>query len=176
MYGLKQAAILAYKQLKQNLAHHGYHPIPHSVGMWKHKSRKTIFCLCVDDFGIQYHTQADADHLIHALRQYYKITIDWNGRNYCGLQLDWNYKDRHVDISMPGYIDNLLQKLKINVHHGQLMHHTNGANQLTGNHHNITYHKILPQGSLILLHYYCSQSSDHSYTTQEQLTHLCYRD
>ena len=114
MYGLKQAAILAYKQLKQNLAQHGYHPIPHSVGMWKHKTRKTLFCLCVDDFGIQYHTQADADHLIHALQQYYKITIDWDGRNYCGLQLNWNYTDRYVDISMPGYIDTLLDRLKHN--------------------------------------------------------------
>ena len=111
MYGLKQAAILAYKQLKKNLAHHGYFPIPHSVGMWKHKTRKTLFCLCVDDFGIQYHTQADADHLIHALKQYYKITIDWEGTDYCGLHLQWNYEKQYVDISMPGYIDNLLDRL-----------------------------------------------------------------
>ena len=68
MYGLKQAAILAYKQLKTNLAKFGYHPIPHSNGMWKYKSRKTLFCLCVDDFGIQYHIHVDADHLIHALQ------------------------------------------------------------------------------------------------------------
>ena len=112
MYGLKQATILAYKQLKTNLAKFGYHPIPHSVGMWKHKSRKTLFCLCVDDFGIQYHSRADADHLIHALRQFYKITIDWDGKNYCGLQLDWDYQAGHVDISMPGYIDRLLTRLK----------------------------------------------------------------
>ena len=112
MYGLKQAAILAYKQLKTNLANFGYHPIPHSVGMWKHKSRKTLFCLCVDDFGIQYHNRADADHLIHALQQFYEITIDWKGRNYCGLQLDWDYQAGHVDISMPGYIEHLLDRLK----------------------------------------------------------------
>ncbi len=33
MYGLKQAAILAYKQLKENLSKYGYYPIPHTVGM-----------------------------------------------------------------------------------------------------------------------------------------------
>ena len=112
MYGLKQAAILAYKQLKTNLATYGYYPIPHSVGMWKHKTRKTLFCLCVDDFGIQYHSRADADHLIHALQSFYKITIDWSGQNYCGLHLDWNYDSGFVDISMPGYIDKLLKRLQ----------------------------------------------------------------
>ena len=54
MYGLKQAAILAFQQLKKNLSKHGYAPIPHTVGMWKHKSKPTTFYLCVDDFGIKY--------------------------------------------------------------------------------------------------------------------------
>ena len=80
--------------------------------MWKHKTRKTVFCLCVDDFGIQYHNKADANHLVNALQQYYKITIDWAGQNYCGLHLQWNYTERYVDISMPGYNDWLLQRLK----------------------------------------------------------------
>ena len=112
MYGLKQAAILAYKQLKTNLATYGYYPIPHSVGMWKHITCKTLFCLSVDDFGIQYHSKADADHLIHALRQFYKITINWDGKDYCGLHLDWNYANHYVDISMPGYTHRLLDRLK----------------------------------------------------------------
>lgn len=67
--------------------------------MWKHKTRKTRFCLCIDDFGIQYHNRADADHLINALQAFYKITIDWSGRNYCGHQLDWNYQAGHVYIN-----------------------------------------------------------------------------
>ena len=54
MYGLKQAAILAYTKLISILKPFGYHPIPHTVGMWQHKTRKTKFCLCVDDFGIKY--------------------------------------------------------------------------------------------------------------------------
>ena len=33
MYGLKQAAIFAYDQLKRNLAPHGYKPIPNTVGL-----------------------------------------------------------------------------------------------------------------------------------------------
>ena len=66
------------------------------------------FCLCIDDFGIQYHSKANADHLIHALCQFYKITIHWEGKDYCGLHLDWNYTEKYIDISMPGYINCLL--------------------------------------------------------------------
>ena len=112
MYGLKQAAKLAYDQLVKNLAPHGYYPVPNTVGIWKHTTRKTKFCLCVDDFGIQYHTQADAQHLIDTLKRYYTITIDWSGTSYCGLNIEWNYKERFVDISMPGYIKKLITRIK----------------------------------------------------------------
>ena len=111
MYGVKQAAILAYNQLKTNLAPHGYRPIPNSVGMWTHESKPIQFCLCVDDFGIKYQNKQDVEHLITALKLNYNITIDWSGRNYCGLTLDWDYHAKHVDISMPGYIHKLLTRL-----------------------------------------------------------------
>ncbi len=111
MYGLKQAAILAYNQLKTNLAPHGYRPIPNSVGMWTHDSKPIQFCLCVDDFGIKYQNKQDVEHLITTLKHNYNITIDWSGRNYCGLTLDWDYHAKHVDISMPGYIHKLLTRL-----------------------------------------------------------------
>ena len=64
MYGLKQAAILAYKQLVERLKEHGYHPIPTSNGLWKHESRPTLFALCVDDFGIKYNSREDLQQLI----------------------------------------------------------------------------------------------------------------
>ena len=76
MYGLKQAAILAWTNLVDNLAQHGYCLIPHSIGMWEHVSRPTKFCLCVDDFGIKSFSQNDTDHLLHALQQNYSITTD----------------------------------------------------------------------------------------------------
>ena len=101
MYGLKQAAILAYEQLVTNLKQHGYRPLPHTTGMWEHVTRPTKFCLCVDDFGIKYFSKDDADHLLNALRQHYDITTDWTGKNYCGLTFHWNYIEQYVDVSMP---------------------------------------------------------------------------
>ena len=50
MYGLKQAAILAYKLLVKRLSQDGYQPIPLTNGLFRHCTRKTVFALCVDDF------------------------------------------------------------------------------------------------------------------------------
>jgi hypothetical protein len=46
------------------------------------------------------------------LQSHYTISIDWKGKYYCGLELDWNYEDSHVTLSMPTYIINALQKFQ----------------------------------------------------------------
>ena len=88
MYGLRQAARLAYDDLKTHLAKYGYYPDTIAQNIWKHNERKTKFCLCVDDFGVQYFSQDDKMHLINALQDKYKITVDTTGANFCGLHLD----------------------------------------------------------------------------------------
>ena len=113
MYGLKQAALLAYHHLLTFLKPAGYIPIANSIGMWKHRTRKTIFCLCIDDFGIKYMNDEDLTHLLTILRANYGVTVDKEGRNFCGLNLDWNYQQGYVDVSMPGYI----QKVLLKYHH-----------------------------------------------------------
>ena len=112
MYGLKQAAVLAYNNLVSNLEKHEYYPIPHTVGMWKHRTRNITFCLCVDDFGVKYYDKNDAHHLIQSLNQSYITAVDWEGRNFCGLNLDWHYKDGFVDISMDNYVQKVLTKFQ----------------------------------------------------------------
>ena len=111
MYGLRQAAILAYNNLKKNLAQHGYHPIVGTVGLWQHDTRPTKFCVCVDDFGVKYYTKEDAIHLMNSLRTHYKCTTDWTGKTYCGLTFDWNYDKGYVDVSMPNYVTDSLKRL-----------------------------------------------------------------
>ena len=80
MYGLKQAAILAYRQLVQFLTNYGYKPCTFTNTMWKHDTQQTLFCLCVDDFGIKYYSKDDANHLLAALRNHNKILEDWTGK------------------------------------------------------------------------------------------------
>ena len=67
MYGLKEAAILAYKQLCVHLAKSGYHPMKHTPGLWRHESCLTTFTLAVDNFGMKYFIKSDATHLFQAL-------------------------------------------------------------------------------------------------------------
>ena len=68
MKGYGISSNIAYDNLVRNLKTHGYHPIPHTLGLWKHNTRQTTFCLCVDDFGIKYYNNDDADHLLNSLK------------------------------------------------------------------------------------------------------------
>ena len=84
MYGLKQVAELARDQLVATLKPYGYYPTTESQNIWAHISRPTKFCLCVDDFGIKYFSQEDAEHLLTALRSAYEVTVDSTGKFVAG--------------------------------------------------------------------------------------------
>ena len=88
MYGLPQAGLLANEQLETRLNKHGYVQSKLVPGLWKHKTRKIHFTLVVDDFGVKYIRQEDADHLKAVLEQHYTVTTDWSGTQYIGLTLD----------------------------------------------------------------------------------------
>ena len=92
MHGLKQAARLAYNLLCKCLAEKDYAPSLISPNIWNHNTRATKFCLCVDDFGIQYFNNKHTEHLLNALKQHYTVSCDWSGANYCVFKLDLNYK------------------------------------------------------------------------------------
>ena len=113
MYGLPQAGILAETQLIHFLGKYGYSPVPHTPGLWRHQWRPITFCLVVDDFGVKYVGREHADHLIQCLRNHYKeIDIDWAGKRFCGIHLNWDYINRTCNLSMPGYVDHALHKFQ----------------------------------------------------------------
>jgi hypothetical protein len=112
MYGLKEAAILAYDQLKAHLAPFGYFPVRQTPGLWRHIDRRTTFTLAVDDFGIKFFSRTDADHLFAALSTKYALTKDWSGSSYLGFKINWHYDAGYVDISMPGYVPKALLTLR----------------------------------------------------------------
>jgi hypothetical protein len=64
----------------------------------------------VDDFGVKYVGREHAEHLIECIKKNYNISSDWKGSAYCGLTLECDYKNRTVDLSMPGYIKAALHK------------------------------------------------------------------
>ena len=64
----------------------------------------------VDDFGVKYTGQYNAQHLINTIKKFYTLSEDWTGGLYCGITLKWEYKHRTLDFSMPGYIKKQLAK------------------------------------------------------------------
>jgi hypothetical protein len=110
MYGLPQAGILANELLQRSLAKDGCRPTTHAHGLWTHDTCPISFSLVVDDVGLKCVSRKHAEHLMACIKKKYNISSDWNGTAYCGLTLDWNYKNRTVNLSMPGYIKAALHK------------------------------------------------------------------
>jgi hypothetical protein len=112
MYGLPQAGILANQRLVKHLAKSGYQQMPRTPGLFQHETRPVTFCLVVDDFCIKYVGKQHADHLLATLRTQYKMTTDWDCRNYCGLTIKWDYEARTCDYSLPGYVERALLRFQ----------------------------------------------------------------
>jgi Reverse transcriptase (RNA-dependent DNA polymerase) len=109
MYGLVQAGRIANDELVPHLAAHGYIQAEHTLGLFAHESRPISFTLVVDDFGVKYAGKEHAEHLRNVIASKYKMTTDWSGELYLGIQLKWDYDNRTVDLSMPTYIAKCLQ-------------------------------------------------------------------
>ena len=110
MYGLPEAGILANKLLKQRLAKNGYYECQFTPGLYRHVWRPIMFSLVVDDFGVKCQGIQHAKHLKTALEEHYDVSVDWKGKLFCGITLDWNYDMKHVDLSVPGYVKRKLVK------------------------------------------------------------------
>ena len=87
MYGLPQSGKIANDKLRLNMAKFGYEPSTITLGLWRHQTRPLQFSLVVDYFGIKYELQDDITHILNALKTIYKISEDWYGKLYCGLNL-----------------------------------------------------------------------------------------
>ena len=82
---------------------------------YDHKTRTITFTFVVDDFGINYNTKEDATHLLNCLRSLYDITIYCTYTLYIGLTLRWDYIQRIVCLSIPGYIEKALHRFCVSV-------------------------------------------------------------
>jgi hypothetical protein len=112
MYGLKQAGLLANHLLQTHLEPFGYYPDHHTPGLWLHKTRPLAFSLIVDDFAVKYVGKQHADHLKNDLLQIYELNTDWEAKVYSVMSLKWDYKNITCNISMPGYVSNILSKFQ----------------------------------------------------------------
>ncbi|MGL5935811.1 MAG: reverse transcriptase domain-containing protein, partial [Cetobacterium sp.] len=110
MYGLPQAGKVASDALLPRLQAAGYTATGRIPGLYKHCSNTILFALVVDDFFVQYTHLQDFNHLAGTLRAHYGITTDMAATKFCGITLQWNYKEGHVTLSMPGYVEKALHR------------------------------------------------------------------
>ena len=87
----------------------GYHQSATTPGYWKNEWRPVSFSLVVDNFGVKYVGEEHANNLLSVLRKYYTVDKNAEGSKYCGITLDWDYKNCKVHLSMPGYCPESLQ-------------------------------------------------------------------
>jgi hypothetical protein len=72
-----------------------------------------MFSLVVDDFGVRYTNQCDADHLIQTLEaNAYKLKVRPLGDAYLGMAIAFNRARKIVSLSMPGYVTKMLQRFR----------------------------------------------------------------
>ena len=110
MYGLPQSGLLAQEFLEERVGKRGYYQSDYTPGIWIHKNRLIAFFF-FDDFGVKYVKEEDKKHLLDSLNQHYKVVSENEGMWYFGITLEWDYKNRRVHISMPGYIPKALKCL-----------------------------------------------------------------
>jgi hypothetical protein len=112
MYSLPQASKLANKLLEKRLNAKGYYHCQHTPGLWRHMWRDIMFCLIVNDFGINTTSLEHVTHLKNSLEEHYTVTIDWDGSFSCGININWNYPVCTVTLNMPKYIPKALLKFQ----------------------------------------------------------------
>ena len=110
MYGLPQSGSLGHDLLERRLNAEGYFQSKIVPGLWKHEVRPIQFVLVVDDFGIKYIRNEDLDHLVQSIKKHYDVTVDREGREYLKTELDWDYKNRKVHLSMKPYLEKALRQ------------------------------------------------------------------
>jgi hypothetical protein len=109
MCSLPQAGRIANDALVLHLAQNGCHQSTQIRGLFKHETRPISFCPVVDDFGIKCIGKENAEHLIQTPHNKCTVTINWAGKQFCGINLTWDCKIGTVNLDMPKHVDNTLQ-------------------------------------------------------------------
>jgi hypothetical protein len=66
----------------------------------------------VEYFAVKYVSKQHAEHIQNALLRTNELTTDWTTTVYSGMTFKWDYKTSTCNISMPGYVSNILSKFQ----------------------------------------------------------------
>ena len=69
-----------------------------------------MFTLCVENFRVKYVGKQHGNHLMPILSEHYTISHDWTGSRYLGMDIDWDYTNCEVYLSMLSYVRDALKR------------------------------------------------------------------
>ena len=112
MYGLKEAGLIAQKALLKVLNTNGYsEPDNMMIVKAKDPKDKTTAVVNVDDFGIMYTNEADARKMLKVLEDNgYIIKVDWEGKKYCGMNINHDRINRTLTIDAGNMAQDILER------------------------------------------------------------------
>ena len=113
IYGLPQAGRLAHEKLCRLLKRHDYHVMPNTPCLFSHATNGVTFTLVVDDFLIKSGDRAAVEHLFAAIREEYRLEVDWSASKYIGMTIEYNRKERWLQLSMSGYVEAALVRFGV---------------------------------------------------------------
>jgi hypothetical protein len=113
-YGLPQAGALSQARLFEHLEKNGYHQLFHAPALFRNRDGSIRFALAVDDFAVAWSSSNAMQHFLNTLRKLYTIKVDFQGLKYLGISIDICRPQRHVTLSMPGYVAKLLKRVRPN--------------------------------------------------------------
>ena len=108
----EKSGLIAHNDLTALLKTYGYVKSPTTEGLFTHSSKNIAFILVVDDFAIKYTKKEDSEHLFKCLRSKYDIKVDWEAKQFIGINLEWDYENRTVKFSMNGYVEQAMLELE----------------------------------------------------------------
>jgi hypothetical protein len=113
IYGLPHAGKIAQERLIALLYEHGFNQSTNTACLFTHASKNIAFTLVVDDFGVKYKHDSDAEYLLSTLRKLYDVTTDTEGSRYLGMHIKRDRLAGTLSLSMPGYVSQALDRLHV---------------------------------------------------------------
>jgi hypothetical protein len=90
-HNLPQAGILANNPLCSHLEAKGFYEVASTPGLWHHKWQPILFCLIVDNFGVEYVGLEHFKYLLGVLKKIHGVQYNVASNKFTGIDIEWDY-------------------------------------------------------------------------------------
>jgi hypothetical protein len=82
----------------------GIFPKPDCASIMEAQYQSNPICVSGRRLWDQIPKKEDLDHLIQTLEKHYNVSVDLKGKEFVKIQLDWDFENRKVHLSMAPYL------------------------------------------------------------------------